>query len=127
MNTFSELRKHTPEYISSVVSEIERVSPETVAEFKQIQHEHYQVFCLKHYDYGPNNITTGEDINTDTGKRIALSALIFRLNDKVQRLKHLILVKLQLETANESVSDSFLDISNFGIIAEIVKRGVWGK
>lgn len=127
INTFSELQKHDANYIDSIVKQIELECPQTVAEFKRIQEDHYKVFCLKHHDYGPHNITTGEDVSTDIGKRISLSAIIFRLNDKIQRLKHLILVKLQLETTNESVSDSFLDIANFAIIAEIVKRGIWGK
>ena len=41
---------------------------------------------------------------------------------------NLVVKKAQLDSAaNEPTIDSFKDISNFGVIARIVKRGKWGK
>ena len=45
----------------------------------------------------------------------------------MQRLINLVLRKGLTDSANEPVFDSFLDISVYGIIAEIVKRGKWAK
>jgi hypothetical protein len=57
----------------------------------------------------------------------SISAIVVRLNDKIQRLINLVLRKKTLETANEPVFDAFFDTSIYCIIAEIVKRKKWCK
>jgi hypothetical protein len=52
--------------------------------------------------------------------------LWFRMNDKIQRLKQLVLLG-QDDTVGESIQDSYQDLSVYGIIAQIVSRGKWGK
>jgi hypothetical protein len=111
-----------------IISIVEQQYPGTCAEFKRIQDEHYATFCKKQFDYGPGNISLGSSLSTPEEKKASISAIVVRLNDKMQRLINLVLKKNTLEgSANEPVFDAFLDISVYGIIAEIVKRGLWAK
>jgi hypothetical protein len=48
------------------------------------------------------------------------------MNDKIQRLKNL-LMKDRESAVDEPMEDAFLDLSNYGIMATIVKEGKWGK
>ena len=52
--------------------------------------------------------------------------LIVRINDKVQRLINLV-VKNNREAQNEPTIDAFKDLACYGIIAQIVDNGKWGK
>lgn len=113
---------------NDIIATIEQQYPQTCAEFKRIQAEHYATFCKKQFDYGPGNISLGSALTTTEEKKASISAIVVRLNDKMQRLINLVLKKNTLEgSANEPVFDAFLDISVYGIIAEIVKRGMWAK
>ena len=105
---------------------IEQQYPETAMEFKSIQKEQYDLFCKKQMDYGPSNIAMGSQLITDDEKRLSLVGLIVRINDKVQRLLNLI-VKNNREAQNEPTIDAFKDLACYGIIAQIVQNGKWGK
>jgi hypothetical protein len=48
-----------------------------------------------------------------------------RCNDKVNRLKNLLKRKGDAYVKSEPMIDSFVDISNYGIIAQLVLRGQW--
>ena len=48
------------------------------------------------------------------------------MNDKIQRLKTLLLSGREA-AAGEPLEDAYLDVSNYGIMATIVKNGKWGK
>ena len=48
------------------------------------------------------------------------------MNDKIQRLKTLLMGNKE-SAVDEPLEDSFLDVSNYGIMATIVKNGKWGK
>jgi hypothetical protein len=109
-----------------IIKAIETQYPETCQEFRKIQEEHYLVFCKKQFDYGPGNISLGSSLSTPEEKRASISAIVVRLNDKIQRLINLVLRK-GAKSANESISDSFLDAAVYGVIAEIVNRGKWAK
>jgi len=104
---------------------IEEKYPETAKEFKRIQHEQYVVFCRKQMDYGPSNISMGTGVGEGINKKLSLTALVIRINDKVQRLLNLIVTN-DREAQNEPVEDAFADLSVYGIIAQIVKNGKWG-
>jgi hypothetical protein len=99
----------------------------TCDEFKKIQQEQYEVFCKKQYDYGPYNISLGSDLHKKEDVMASVSAIVVRLNDKIQRLINLVLRKKALDTANEPVFDAFSDTAVYCIIAEIVNRGKWCK
>ena len=108
------------------VAYIETTYPETAEEFKRLQKEQYELFCRKQMDYGPSNIAMGTDLKTDEEKRLSLIGLIVRINDKIQRLMNLV-VKHNRDPQNEPVMDAFKDLSVYGIIAQIVDNGKWGK
>ena len=65
----------------------------------------------KQRDYGSQNITS-----------FAEFGVLVRMNDKMERLKHL---NKMPNPKNESIDDSYLDISNYGIIAILLRRGIW--
>ena len=108
------------------VAFIEREYPETAKEFKKIQRDQYLLFCQKQMDYGPSNISMGTSLVNDDEKRLSLVGLIVRINDKIQRLINLV-VKNNTEAQNEHTIDAFKDLPCYGIIAQIVDNGKWGK
>ena len=105
---------------------IEKEYPETAKEFHKIQFEQWSTFCKKQMDYGPSNIAMGTALKTKDDRRLSLIGLIVRINDKVQRLMNLV-VKHNRDAQNEPVMDAFKDLSVYGIIAQIVDNGKWGK
>ena len=105
---------------------IERSYPETIKEFKRLQKEQYELFCKKQMDYGPSNIAMGTSLDTDDEKRLSKIGLIVRINDKIQRLINLV-VKNNRKAQNEPTIDAFKDLACYGIIAQIVEAGKWGK
>ncbi len=66
----------------------------------------------KNRDYGPGNISA-------FGER----GVIVRLNDKVERLKTLVWGGKYPE--HEKVTDTWIDIANYGIIGLMCHRGDW--
>jgi hypothetical protein len=110
----------------TAVQYCERLYPETTKEFKVILDEMYDTFCKKQRNYGPGNISVGTDLKTDDDKKLALTGLWFRINDKVQRLKQLVVLG-QPDEVGESVQDTYQDLSVYGVIAQIVQRGKWAK
>lgn len=88
---------------------------------------HYDLFARKHLSYGMNNITLGEDVSTEEGKQIALTGITIRLIDKLNRLKNLIILQNANTVEDESIKDTFQDISNYGVIAQMVMDGTWKK
>ena len=107
------------------VKYIEEEYPETAKSFKEIQKEQYKLFCKKQMDYGPKNISVGTDLRTDEDVKLSLTGLWFRINDKIERLKQLVV--LDKTAQNEPMIDAFSDLSVYGIIAQIVYRKKWGK
>jgi hypothetical protein len=55
-----------------------------------------------------------------------MQGLWFRMNDKVQRLKQLVVLN-KVDLVAESVQDTLSDLSVYGIIGQIVKNKKWGK
>ena len=110
---------------NTAVQLIEQQYPKTTDEFKRLQKEQYKLFCQKQMDYGPSNISVGTDLSTEADVKLSLTGLWFRMNDKIQRIKNLLMNNQKVN--NEPLEDSFLDVSNYGIMATIVKNGKWGK
>ena len=105
---------------------IEEKYPETAKEFQRLQFEQYLLFCKKQMDYGPSNIAMGTSLDTDEEKRLSKIGLIVRINDKVQRLINLV-VRNNRKSQNEPTIDAFKDLAVYGLIAQIVEAGKWGK
>ena len=111
---------------TNAIEYIEKHYPETAKMFKKLQNDQYSLFCKKQMDYGPSNIAMGTDLTTDEQKRLSKIGLIVRINDKVQRLINLV-VKNNRSAQNEPTIDAFKDLACYGIIAQIVDKGAWGK
>tara|TARA_R110001606_G_scaffold382043_2_gene543590 strand:- start:1486 stop:1818 length:333 start_codon:yes stop_codon:yes gene_type:complete len=99
--------------------------PTTTVEFKKIQKEQYELFCKKQMDYGPNNISLNRDLSMVKNKQFCHQGLWFRMNDKIARLQNLIWK--EESPNNESMEDSWIDLSNYGIISLLVSREKWGN
>jgi hypothetical protein len=110
----------------SAIEYCEREFPQMMEEFKKVQAEMYETFCKKQRNYGPGNISVGTSLQTKEDVKLSLTGLWFRINDKVQRLKQLVVLG-QPDEVGESVQDTYQDLSVYGIIAQLVQRGKWAK
>lgn len=119
-NTAKKLEK------SSAIKECEEKYPETTNEFKKIMREQYELFCKKQLNYGPDNISVGTRLSNPDEIKLSLTGLWFRTNDKIQRLKQLVVLGKE-DVVGESIQDTYSDLSVYGIIAQIVSRQKWGK
>ena len=127
MKTIKESKSVTyTEDVHPVVEQMEKEWPEMTKEFKRLQREQYELFLKKQHDYGPGNISVGTMLQTPDETHLALTGLWFRMNDKIQRLKTMLLSRRE-SAVDEPMEDAYLDVSNYGIMATIVKNGKWGK
>ena len=106
-------------------SDFEKTYPELAEEFKKIQKEQYDLFASKMMDYGLGNISLGSDLNTREDRDLSLTGIWLRCNDKINRLKNILKRNGKNYVAGEASIDSWVDISNYGIIAMLVTRGKW--
>jgi len=104
----------------------ERNYPETCSEFKVILDEMYETFCKKQRNYGPGNISVGTSLQTEEDVKLALTGLFFRKNDKIQRIKQLVVLG-QPDEVGEAIQDTYEDLSVYGIISQLVQRDKWAK
>lgn len=118
----SEFNFTNPETVENIETEY----PEMMREYRRIMWEQYETFCKKQSNYGPGNISLGTDLVKDDDKKMSLIGLWFRMNDKIQRLKNLIVLGKR-DTVGESEIDTFQDLSVYGIIAQLVANGKWAK
>mgnify|MGYP003631992432 CR=1 FL=1 len=116
----NELKKET------AVEFCERNYPQTCDEFKVILDEMYETFCKKQRNYGPGNISVGSALETKEDVKLALTGLFFRKNDKIQRIKQLVVLG-QPDEVGETIQDTYEDLSVYGIISQLVQRGKWAK
>ena len=127
----SSTKKEVNSYLTGdhgdVVTLMEQEWPLMTAEFRKLQREQYELFLHKQHDYGPGNISVGTQLQTEEEVHLSLTGLWFRMNDKIQRLKNLLMSGRKNAVENEPMEDAFLDIANYGIMATIVKNGKWGK
>ncbi len=119
--------KDAPKSKEDVISYMETKYPKMTSEFKRIQREQYELFLRKQHDYGPQNIAVGTALINDEDKRLSLMGIWFRINDKVERIKTLIMRGDDGSLENEGLVDSYSDISNYGVMAQVVARGKWAK
>ena len=107
------------------MGKVEEKYPETMKTFKELQQKQYEIFKGKMWDYGPTNISQGLPLDTDENIEWARLGVVVRMNDKTSRLTNL--YKSSLEPNNESIDDTFEDLSVYGLIAQLIKTGKWGK
>ena len=123
----SKNKKEVNSKSTSIIKQMEKEWPEMTKEFKRLQREQYELFLHKQHDYGPGNISVGTQLQTEEEIHLSLTGLWFRMNDKIQRLKTLLMSKRDNAVEGEPMEDAYLDVSNYGIMATIVKNGKWGK
>jgi hypothetical protein len=109
-----------------VVKQVEEMYPEMTDEFKAIMFTQYELFCKKQLNYGPSNISVGTSLETNDDIKLSLTGLWFRMNDKINRLKQLVVFG-QPDKVGESINDTYQDLSVYGIIAQIVNNKKWAK
>ena len=91
----SSKKKEANSYLTvdsgDVIKQMEMEWPEMTAEFRRLQKEQYELFLHKQHDYGPGNISVGSPLLTEEDIKLSLTGLWFRMNDKIQRLKTLLM------------------------------------
>mgnify|MGYP001034291165 CR=1 FL=1 len=91
--------------------------------YQEILDEQFELFAKKHLDYGMHNISAGTNLDSNDEVEFAMTGLYYRMSDKINRWKNLIISKRNPK--NETLIDTFQDITNYGIIAQLVSRGFW--
>jgi hypothetical protein len=110
----------------TAVEYCEQNYPITTGEFKTILNEMYITFCKKQRNYGPDNISVGTPLANDNDVKLSLTGLFFRMNDKISRIKQMVVFG-QPDEVGESVADTYQDLAVYGVIAQLVQRMKWGK
>lgn len=82
--------------------------------FEQVAAELLATFLKKHKDYGKGNIISIKELG-----------ITFRISEKAERLKNLLMSPNQPE--NESIDDSWTDIGVYAIIGILFRRGWFEK
>lgn len=83
--------------------------------FQKICDELLATFIQKHKDYGKGNILSIKELG-----------ITFRLAEKIERLKNLLMNPTQTP-ANESIADNVKDIAVYAVILEMFRRGEFQK
>jgi hypothetical protein len=91
--------------------------------YQSIIDEQFELFAKKHLDYGMHNVSAGTNLDNSDEIEFAMTGLWYRLSDKINRWKNMIISGR--EAQNETIIDTFQDVTNYGIIAQLVKRGMW--
>ena len=119
--------KHLEDLNNTSIEAFELTYPDLSKEFIKIQKEQYELFAGKMMDYGLGNIALGSTLVEDEDIHLSLTGIWLRCNDKINRLKNMLKRKGKSYVNDEPMIDSFIDISNYGIIAQLVMRGKWKK
>jgi hypothetical protein len=78
-------------------------------------------------DYGPDNISLGSDLKSVESRKVSITGIWFRCNDKIQRLKNLVVLGNSQQVEGEGITDTLQDLSVYAIIAQLVNMGRWGR
>ena len=116
-----------PTGTQKVVKDFEAEYPTLAKSFKENQQEQYELFARKMMDYGISIIALGSNLEEADDIQLSLTGIWLRCNDKINRLKNMFKRKGQNYVQDEPMIDSFIDISNYGIIAQLVMKGKWKK
>jgi hypothetical protein len=99
--------------------------PHIYSGYMAIVEEQLELFSKKHLDYGMSNISAGTLLATEEERSFALTGLWYRISDKISRWKNLLITNQVVN--NEPLTDTYQDIVNYGIIAQLVERNLWKK
>jgi len=99
--------------------------PDQCEAFREVTNQMYRLHLQKNQDYSPANI-----------KGPGVVGLAVRLWDKTTRMMSLLGFEIDIsdskyvgpkEARNETLDDTFIDLSNYGVIGQILRKGRWGK
>ena len=107
----------------SAIKTLEKEYPTIYNAYKEIMDEQFELFAKKHLDYGMGNVSAGTQLVNEEEKEFAMTGLWYRLSDKINRGKNMILTGRKAQ--NETLIDTFQDITNYGIIAQLVFNDKW--
>ena len=108
------------------VQKLEEMYPEMYQAFLEILFTNLEVFAKKNADYGPDNISLGSSLSTEEERKLSLTGIWFRLQDKLNRLKQLVVLGKE-NNVKESIEDTYQDLTNYAIISMIILKQRWGK
>jgi len=91
--------------------------------YVEVMDEQFELFAKKHLDYGMGNVSAGTQLVNDEETEFAMTGLWYRLSDKINRWKNMILTGRKAQ--NETLVDTFQDITNYGIICQMVFKNKW--
>jgi hypothetical protein len=114
-------------YKSEIVNRLEKEYPIIANEFQEILVAQYELFAQKMLSYGMGNISMDSNLETKDEVKFSLTSIWIRMNDKMNRLKNLVLLGNKNPLDNEPTMDSWIDLTNYGVIAQIVSKGKWKK
>ena len=107
----------------SAIKILKKEYPVIYTTYKEIIDEQFELFAKKHLDYGMGNVSAGTQLINNEEKEFAMTGLWYRLSDKINRWKNMIISGRKAQ--NETLIDTFQDVTNYGIIAQLVKKGMW--
>ena len=99
--------------------------PELSSEFLKIQKEQYELFSRKMISYGRGNISLGGNLENKEDKQLSLTSIWIRMIDKMNRLKNMVVKNHTNPLEDESIEDTWRDISNYALIALLVGKDKW--
>lgn len=105
----------------------EKEYPGLADAYKSIMKEQYTLFAKKMLAYGIDNISLGTALEKEEDKKISITGVWIRCMDKMNRLKNLVLYQKTNFVEDESVVDTYKDLVNYNIIAQIVLKDQWKK
>lgn len=92
-----------------------KIAPKTLdSAYEVVLQELLELFLKKHQDYGKGNILSIQELG-----------IAFRISEKAERLKHLLMTKN--EPTNESIEDTWKDIAVYAIIGVLYHREQFQK
>lgn len=109
----------------NTIEQFEQEYPTLAKSYKEILKQQYELFASKMLDYGLANIAQGNTLETSEEKKFSLTAIFIRMNDKMSRWKNM-LMKNQIPK-NETLLDTYKDLTNYAIIAQLVDQDKWKK
>ena len=119
------MSEDTVKYGLTATEIVKKEYPHIYAGYMAIVEEQLELFSQKHLDYGMHNITAGTSLATEDEREFALTGLWYRMSDKINRWKNLIIHSRVPN--NETLIDTFQDICNYAIICQLVQQGKWKK
>ena len=115
----------TVKYGLTATEIVKKEYPHIYAGYMAVMEEQLELFSQKHLDYGMHNITAGTSLATEDEREFALTGLWYRMSDKINRWKNLIISSRVPQ--NETLIDTFQDICNYAIICQLVQQDKWKK